>query len=308
MKIIKDLSELIGNTPLMELQKYSKANGLKAVVLAKLECFNPLSSIKDRVGQALIKDAEEKGLINKETVLIEPTSGNTGIALAYIAVSKGYKIILTMPESMSIERRKLLKQLGAEIVLTPAKEGMDGAIKKAEELHIEIKNSYILKQFCNAANPQVHKQTTAKEIWQATEGKIDFFVAGVGTGGTITGVGEYLKEKNPSITVVAVEPLNSPVLSMGSKGSHGIQGIGAGFVPDVLNTDVYDEIICVNDVDAINTAKELAKTEGLLVGISSGAALFAATRLALTDKNKEKNIVVILPDSGERYISTPLFD
>lgn len=305
MKIYKKLYDLIGNTPLMELSNYNRINKLQSTIMAKLECFNPLSSIKDRVGYALINDAEQKGLINSDTVLIEPTSGNTGIALAFVCASKGYKLVLTMPESMSIERRKLLVQLGAEIVLTPASEGMIGAINKAEEINKQIKNSYILKQFSNPANPRAHKMTTAVEIWNDTEGKIDYFVSGVGSGGTLTGIGEYLKEKNNQIKVIAVEPEKCPILSKGIKGKHGIQGIGAGFVPDNLNVGIIDQIICVDDDNAMKTAKQLAKNEGLLVGISSGAALFAATELA--KKIQNKNIVVILPDSGERYISTQLF-
>ncbi len=308
MRIVKDLTELVGNTPLIQLDRYCHRKKLKGTIIAKLESFNPLSSIKDRVGCALINDAEEKGKINSSTTLIEPTSGNTGVALAAFATIKGYRLILTMPESMSIERIKLLKQLGAEVVLTPKSDGMNGAINKARELNAEIKNSFILEQFSNPENVHIHKETTAKEIWRDTDGNIDIFVAGVGTGGTITGVGEYLKAMNPQIKVVAVEPTYSPILSHGKSGCHGIQGIGAGFIPKLLNTDIYDEVICVDDSQAIDTAKELALTEGLLVGISSGAALYASMQLALRAENEGKNIIVILPDSGERYLSTALFE
>lgn len=307
MKIARDLSQLIGNTPLMFLDKYCEKHNSHASIIAKLENFNPLSSIKDRVGYAMIEDAQRKGQIDKDTTLIEPTSGNTGIALAAFACAKGYKLILTMPETMSVERIKLLKQLGVEVILTPKDMGMIGAIKKAKELNMQIDNSLILDQFSNPVNANIHKQTTAREIWDDTQGNIDIFVSGVGTGGTITGVGEYLKEKNPQIKVVAVEPSNSPVLSTGKKGKHGIQGIGAGFIPQLLNTSIYDEVICVSDKQAINSAKELALTEGLLVGFSSGAALFASMQLALRKENKDKNIIVILPDTGERYLSTTLF-
>jgi cysteine synthase len=305
--IKKSLTELIGNTPMLELVNYNKQNKIDATIIAKVEAFNPGGSVKDRIGYAMIKDAEEKGLLNKDSVIIEPTSGNTGIALAFIAAAKGYRIILTMPETMSVERRSLLAALGAELVLTPGPEGMKGAIKKAEELSTEIPNSFIPQQFKNPANPAYHRNTTAEEIWRDTDGEIDIFVAGVGTGGTITGVGEVLKEKNPKIKIVAVEPLDSPVLSGGNPGPHKLQGIGAGFIPDILNMKVIDEIIKVKNEDAFDIARKLAKAEGLLGGISSGAALYAATELAKLPENKGKNIVVLLPDTGERYLSTPLF-
>jgi cysteine synthase len=305
--IKKSLTELIGNTPMLELVNYNKQNKIDATIIAKVEAFNPGGSVKDRIGYAMIKDAEEKGLLNKDSVIIEPTSGNTGIALAFIAAAKGYRIILTMPETMSVERRSLLAALGAELVLTPGPEGMKGAIKKAEELSTEIPNSFIPQQFKNPANPAYHRSTTAEEIWRDTDGEIDIFVAGVGTGGTITGVGEVLKEKNPKIKIVAVEPLDSPVLSGGNPGPHKLQGIGAGFIPDILNMKVIDEIIKVKNEDAFDIARKLAKAEGLLGGISSGAALYAATELAKLPENKGKNIVVLLPDTGERYLSTPLF-
>lgn len=306
-KIYKSLTELIGNTPLLELSNYSKSKGLEAKLIAKLEYFNPASSVKDRIGYGMIKDAEEKGLINKDTVIIEPTSGNTGIALAFVAAAKGYRLIITLPETFSIERRNLMKALGAELVLTPGSEGMPGAIRRAQELAAQTPNSFVPQQFENPANPEIHRKTTAEEIWRDTDGQVDMFVAGVGTGGTITGVGEVLKQRNPNIRIVAVEPFDSPVLSGGAKGPHGIQGIGAGFVPGVLNTNIYDEIIRVKTEEAFNTARNLAKTEGLLVGISSGAAAFAATQLAKSPENRGKNIVVLLPDSGERYLSTSLF-
>ena len=306
-KIAKNLTELIGNTPLLELSNYNRLNNLKAKVIAKLEYFNPASSVKDRTGYAMIKDAEEKGLITKDTVIIEPTSGNTGIALAFVAAAKGYRLILTMPETMSIERRNLLKALGAEVVLTPGAEGMVGAIEKAEELAKEIDNSFIPQQFNNPANPEIHRNTTAEEIWRDTDGQVDIFVAGVGTGGTITGVGEVLKARKPDIKIVAVEPYDSPVLSGGKPGPHKIQGIGAGFVPEVLNMSIIDEVYKVKNQDAYETSRKIAKTEGLLVGISSGAAAFAATQLAKRPENKDKTIVVLLPDSGERYLSTDLF-
>jgi cysteine synthase len=305
--IKKSLTELIGNTPMLELVNYNKQNKIDATIIAKVEAFNPGGSVKDRIGYAMIKDAEEKGLLNKDSVIIEPTSGNTGIALAFIAAAKGYRIILTMPETMSVERRSLLAALGAELVLTPGPEGMKGAIKKAEELSTEIPNSFIPQQFKNPANPAYHRNTTAEEIWRDTDGEIDIFVAGVGTGGTITGVGEVLKEKNPNIKIVAVEPMDSPVLSGGNPGPHKLQGIGAGFIPDILNMKVIDEIIKVRNEDAFDIARKLAKAEGLLGGISSGAALYAATELAKLPENKGKNIVVLLPDTGERYLSTPLF-
>lgn len=306
-KIAKNLTDLIGNTPLLELTNYSKKNELVGKLIAKLEYFNPAGSVKDRIGYAMIKDAEEKGLINKDTVIIEPTSGNTGIGLAFVAAAKGYRLIITMVETMSVERINLLKSLGAEIVLTPEVGGMRGAIKKAEELATQFPNSFIPNQFTNPANPQIHKITTAEEIWSDTDGQVDIFVAGVGSGGTITGVGEALKEKKPSVQIIAVEPSNSPVLSGGEPGSHELQGLGAGFVPEVLNVNVIDEIFTVKNEEAYETARTLAKTEGLLVGISSGAAAFAAMQIAKRPENKDKTIVVLLPDTGERYLSTPLF-
>jgi len=307
-KIAKNLTDLIGNTPLLELSNYNKINGLPATLIAKVESFNPASSVKDRIGFAMIKDAEEKGLINQDTVIIEPTSGNTGIALAFVAAAKGYRLIITLPETFTIERRNLMKALGAELVLTPGSEGMAGAINKAKELAGEIPNSYIPQQFENPANPAIHMATTAEEIWRDTDGGVDIFVAGVGTGGTVSGVGKALKQKNPGVKIVAVEPADSPVLSGGTKGPHKIQGIGAGFVPVNFNREVVDEILVVKNEEAFATARKLAKTEGLLVGISSGAATFAATQLALRAENKGKKIVVLLPDSGERYLSTPLFE
>ena len=305
--IAKNITDLIGNTPLLELRKYNNQKNVNSKIIAKLEYFNPGGSVKDRIGYSMIKDAEEKELINKDTVIIEATSGNTGIALAYVAAAKGYKIILTMPDTMSIERRNLLKALGAEIVLTPGQDGMRGAIKKAEELSKEIKGSFIPAQFNNLSNPQMHKNSTAIEIWRDTDGQVDIVVAGVGTGGTISGIGEGLKERNPLIKIVAVEPKNSPVLTGGKPGPHGIQGIGAGFVPSIYNSDVVDEVFDVSDEEAVKTAKEVAREEGLVVGISSGAALYAATEIAKRKENKGKLIVVILPDTGERYLSTILF-
>ena len=306
-KIAKHLTDLIGNTPLLELSNYNAENGVENQIIAKLEYFNPLSSVKDRVGYAMIADAEEKGLISKDTVIIEPTSGNTGIALAFVAAAKKYRLILTMPETMSIERRNLLKALGAELVLTEGTKGMKGAIEKAEELAKGIPNAYIPQQFKNPANPEIHRKTTAEEIWRDTDGKVDIFVGGVGTGGTITGVGEALKAKNPNIKIIAVEPFDSPVLSQGKAGPHKIQGIGAGFVPDILNLKIIDEIFPVKNEDAFETARKVAKAEGLLVGISSGAALYAATKLAQKPQNKGKVIVALLPDTGERYLSIPQF-
>ncbi len=306
-KIARSLTDLIGNTPLLELSNYNRTTELEAKVIAKLEYFNPLSSVKDRIGYAMIKDAEEKGLLNKDTVIIEPTSGNTGIALAFVSAARGYRLILTMPETMSVERRNLLKALGAELVLTPGPAGMKGAIQKAEELAAEYKNSFIPQQFNNPANPEIHRQTTAEEIWRDTDGEVDIFVAGVGTGGTVTGVGEALKQKKPGVKVIAVEPADSPVLSGGTPGAHKIQGIGAGFVPGVYSSEVIDEIFQVKNEDAFETSRKLSKTEGLLVGISSGAAAYAATQIAKRPENKGKNIVVLLPDTGERYLSTVLF-
>ncbi|MCX7771615.1 MAG: cysteine synthase A [Clostridia bacterium] len=306
-KIAKNLTDLIGNTPLLELSNYNSSKNLEARVLAKLEYFNPLGSVKDRIGYAMIKDAEDKGLINKDTVIIEPTSGNTGIALAFVAAAKGYRLILAMPETMSVERRNLLKALGAELILTPGPDGMGGAIKKAEELAAQTPHSFIPQQFKNPANPEIHRKTTAEEIWRDTDGEVDIIVGGVGTGGTITGVGEALKAKKPSVQVIAVEPFDSPVLSGGPKGPHKIQGIGAGFIPDIFNKDIVDEIFKVKNEEAFDTARKLSKTEGLLVGISSGAAAFAATEIAKRLENKGKTIVVVLPDTGERYLSTPLF-
>ena len=306
-RIYKGTLGLIGNTPLVEVVNLEKELGLEATILVKLEYFNPAGSVKDRIAKAMIEDAEAKGLLKKDSVIIEPTSGNTGIGLAAIAAAKGYRIILTMPETMSVERRNILKAYGAEIVLTDGTKGMKGAIAKADELAKEIPNSFIPGQFVNPANPAVHKATTGPEIWNDTDGKVDIFIAGVGTGGTVTGTGEYLKEKNPAVRVVALEPKDSPVLSEGHGGAHKIQGIGAGFVPDVLNTGVYDEVITAPNEKAFEAAKLLARKEGISVGISSGAALWGAIELARRPENKGKVIVALLPDSGDRYYSTPLF-
>ena len=308
MKIAKNLTDLIGNTPLMELTNFNKKHELEGTLIAKIEYFNPTGSVKDRVGYAMIEDAEEKGILKQDSVIIEPTSGNTGIGLAFVAAAKGYKLIITMIETMSMERRKLLKSLGAEIVLTPEAEGMKGAIKKAEELAAKIPNSFIPQQFENPANPEMHRKTTAEEIWRDTDGQVDFFVCGIGTGGTITGVGEVLKERNPNVKIIAVEPYNSQVLSGGNPGPHQLQGLGANFIPDVLNKEILDEIIPVKNEDAIDTARKIGKMEGLLVGISSGAAAYAAVQVARRPENKGKNIIVLLPDTGERYLSTPLFE
>ena len=306
-KIYTSADQLIGGTPLLEITNTEKALGLKATVLAKLEYLNPAGSVKDRIAKAMIDDAEAKGLLKPGSVLIEPTSGNTGIGLASVAAARGYRIIIVMPETMSVERRQLMKAYGAELVLTEGSKGMKGAIAKADELAKEIPNAFIPGQFVNPANPAVHKATTGPEIWADTDGKVDLFVAGVGTGGTITGVGEYLKEQNPAVKVVAVEPAGSPVLSKGTSGAHKIQGIGAGFVPDVLNTAVYDAVIAVENEDAFAGGKLVGRKEGVLVGISSGAAVWAAIQLAKRPENKGKTIVALLPDTGDRYLSTPLF-
>lgn len=308
MKIYHTAADLVGRTPLLELGRIEKSYGLEAVLLAKLEYLNPAGSVKDRIAKAMIEDAEEKGLLQKGSVIIEPTSGNTGIGLASVAAAKGYRLIITMPETMSVERRKLMQAYGAELVLTEGVKGMKGAIAKAEELSREIPGSFIPGQFVNPANPKVHKATTGPEIWEDTDGKVDIFVAGVGTGGTITGVGEFLKQKNPQVRIVAVEPSDSPVLSKGTAGSHKLQGIGAGFVPEVLDTKIYDEIIPVTSEAAFETGRQIARQEGVLVGISSGAAAWAAIELAKRPENKGKTIVALLPDTGDRYLSTPMFD
>lgn len=307
MRVYRKITDLIGGTPLLELTNYEKANELNAKIYAKLEYFNPAGSVKDRIAKAMLDDAEEQGLLKPGAVIIEPTSGNTGIGLASVAASRGYKVILTMPETMSVERRNLLKAYGAELVLTEGAKGMAGAIAKAKELAEQTPNSYIPSQFTNPANPAVHLKTTGPEIWADTDGKVDIFVAGVGTGGTLSGVGVYLKSQNPNVKVVAVEPATSPVLSGGKAGPHKIQGIGAGFVPDTLNTDIYDEILPVQNEDAFATGRALARSEGVLVGISSGAAVFAAAQLAKRPENAGKVIVALLPDTGERYLSTPMF-
>lgn len=307
MKIKTSITQLIGKTPLLELKRYNEKHNLKAKIVAKLEYLNPAGSVKDRVALAMVEDAEAKGLLKPGATIFEPTSGNTGIGLALVAAAKGYKLVLTMPETMSVERRKLVKAYGAEVVLTDGSAGMKGAIEKAEELHKQTPGSIIAGQFVNPANPAVHRETTGPEIWEDTDGTVDIFVAGVGTGGTITGIAEFLKEQNPAVKVYAVEPSGSPILSKGISGTHGIQGIGAGFVPETLNTEVYDEVIAVKDEDAIETGKELAVTEAFLTGISSGAALWAATELAKKSENEGKTIVVLLPDSGDRYLSTALY-
>ena len=307
MRTFDKITDLIGGTPILKLNNYIALNGLEADIYAKLEYFNPAGSVKDRIAKAMIEDAEAKGALKPGAVIIEPTSGNTGIGLAAVAASKGYRIILTMPETMSVERRNLLKAYGAELVLTDGTKGMKGAIAKAEELAGQIEGGFIPSQFTNGANPAAHYASTGPEIWEDTDGKVDIFVAGVGTGGTISGVGKYLKSKNPDIKVVAVEPAGSPVLSKGEAGSHKIQGIGAGFVPETLDTNIYDEIITIENEDAFETGRTLARKEGLLVGISSGAAVFAASQLARRPENKGKNIVVLLPDTGDRYLSTPMF-
>lgn len=306
-KIAKNLTELIGNTPLLELANFNREKDLQAKIIAKLEQFNPLSSVKDRVGYAMLKIAEEQGLINNKSIIIEPTSGNTGIGLAFAAAAKGYSLIITMPENFSMERRNLLRALGAELILTPEAEGMKGAIAKAEALAREIPNSYMPQQFKNPANPEIHRKTTAEEIWQDTDGLVDIFVCGVGTGGTLTGVGEVLKQRNPNLQIVAVEPWDSQVLSGGDAGAHCLQGIGAGFIPEILNTKIIDQVIAVKEYQAETTMRAVAKAEGLLLGISGGAAVFAATKLAQKLENRGKNIIVLVPDTGERYLSTEIF-
>ncbi len=305
-KIYKTVSELIGHTPLMELSKYEKAEGAKALILAKLEMFNPAGSVKDRVAKSMIDDAENRGLLKEGSVIVEPTSGNTGIGLACVGLSRGYKVILTMPETMSVERRSLLKAYGAQIVLTDGSKGMAGAVEKAEEIAKQTPNSFIPGQFSNPSNPAIHEKTTGPEIWQDTDGKVDFFVAGVGTGGTLTGVGRYLKAQNPNVKIIAVEPDSSPLLSEGKAGPHGLQGIGANFVPETLDRGIYDEIIRVTDEQAYETGRLLARREGLLVGISSAAAVYAALQIAKREENEGKTIVALLPDTGERYLSTPM--
>jgi len=306
-KIATSLTDLIGNTPLLELSNFNKKHNLAATIIAKLEYFNPAGSVKDRIGFAMIEAAEKQGLLNKDSVIIEPTSGNTGIALAFVAAAKGYRLIIALPETFSIERRNLLKALGAELILTPGSEGMKGAIRRATELAAETPNSFLPQQFKNLANPEIHRKTTAEEIWKDTDGDVDIFISGIGTGGTITGVGEVLKARKPGVQIIAVEPTDSPVLSGGNPGPHKIQGIGAGFVPDVLNVSIIDEIIKVSNDQAFATSRLLARTEGLLVGISSGAAAYAAFKVAKRPENKGKKIVVILPDTGERYLSTILY-
>ena len=308
MKTYKKITDLIGGTPLLELSNLEKTYELNATILAKLEYFNPAGSVKDRIAKAMIDDAEAKGLLHEGSVIIEPTSGNTGIGLASVAASRGYRLIITMPETMSVERRNILRSYGAEIVLTDGSKGMKGAIAKAEELASEIKGSFIPSQFTNPANPAIHEKTTGVEIWDDTDGKVDIFVAGVGTGGTLSGTGAYLKSKNPDVKVVAVEPKSSPVLSEGTAGPHKIQGIGAGFVPETLNTSIYDEIITVSNEDAFETGRNIVRNDGVLVGISSGAAVWAAIQLAKRPENKGKTIVALLPDTGERYLSTPMFE
>lgn len=307
MKTYDRITDLIGGTPLLRLTNYNRLNSLGAVIYGKLEYFNPAGSVKDRIAKAMIDDAEAKGILKPDSVIIEPTSGNTGIGLAAVAAARGYRIILTMPETMSIERRNLLKAYGAELVLTEGARGMKGAIEKAHELAADIPHSFIPSQFTNIANPEAHRATTGPEIWEDTDGKVDIFVAGVGTGGTVSGVGQYLKEKNPGVKIVAVEPAGSPMLTKGTSGPHKLQGIGAGFVPDTLDTGIYDEVIAVDNEDAFDTGRTLARKEGLLVGISSGAAVWAATELARRPENKGKIIVALLPDTGERYLSTPMF-
>lgn len=306
-KIAKSLTDLIGNTPLLELSNFNKKNNLAATIIAKLEYFNPAGSVKDRIGFAMIDAAEKQGLLHKDSVIIEPTSGNTGIALAFVAAARGYRLIIALPETFSVERRNLLKALGAELVLTPGSEGMKGAIKRATELAAVTPNSFLPQQFKNLANPEIHRTTTAEEIWKDTGGDVDIFISGIGTGGTITGVGEVLKSRKPGVKIIAVEPTDSPVLSGGNPGPHKIQGIGAGFIPDILNLSVIDEVITVTNDQSFNTSRQLARTEGLLVGISSGAAVYAALLVAKRTENKGKKIVVILPDTGERYLSTVLY-